>query len=192
MAQEVNNMVENVENVETVVDNEQQVTNGDRKQVINDLIRNGAVQVKNLIIKSAKATTFDEYTRISLTLDRKVRAIVTNDNGDTEEVERNVIFTSTYALSAILKDDDNAAFAANHLVEHPKAMAMLLSRAKITILQEEVAAGEEYVNPFSENGEPKVFDTDKVINHVIKIELSKFGEKVLDKLVDLLLTTDED
>ena len=37
------------------------------------------------------------------------------------------------------------------------------------------------------DAEATVFEHDTIINHVVSIEVSKFGEKALDKLMDKML-----
>ena len=87
-----------------------------------------------------------------------------------------------------MKDNDDAAFAANHLVEHPEAINVILSRDTIDILQEPVSAGQEYKNPWSNNvTEATVFEHDTIINHLIDIKLSDFAIKKLDVLADKML-----
>ena len=114
--------------------------------------------------------------------------MVTKDNGVTyEEGETNVIFVSLYSITSLLKDDDDAAFAANHLVEHPDAMSIVLSRASLNIIQETVEAGTEYKNPWSTNAEATVFDHKTIITHVTDVKLSEFAIRKLDRLADSLL-----
>lgn len=74
--------------------------------------------------------------------------MVTNDNGATyEKGETKVIFVSLFSIISLIKDNDDAAFAANHLIAHPEAMHVILSRAKLDIIQEPVVSGQEYKNP---------------------------------------------
>ena len=97
-----------------------------------------------------------------------------------------VIFVSAFTITALLKEDDNAAFAANHLLKHPDALGMILSRATINVIQQPVKAGEEYKNPFN-NADSTTFDHDTIINHITNIQLSDFGMKRLDRLADMML-----
>lgn len=160
----------------------------EKKEIISELLKNGGVSVKDLKVKNVTVKHLENYTRLGITLDKPVKGMVTKDNGVTyEEGETNVIFVSLYSITSLLKDDDNAAFAANHLVEHPDSMNIVLSRAVIDIIQELVPAGIEYKNPWSNNAEATVFDHDTVITHVVNITLSDFAIRKLDKLADSLL-----
>lgn len=160
----------------------------ERKEIIAELLKNGGKSVKDLKVKNVTVTRCENYVRLGITLDKPVIGMVTKDNGATyEEGETNVIFVSLYSITSLLKDDDNAAFAANHLVEHPDSMSIVLSRATLNIIQETVEAGTEYKNPWSDNAEATVFDHKTIITHVIEVNLSDFAIRKLDKLADSLL-----
>lgn len=159
----------------------------ENKEIIANLIKNGAKEVKDVIIKNVTVTPMDEYVRLGLTLNKEVNGYKQEEDGTYIPSTTKVIFVSAFSIAALLKDNDDAAFAANHLIKHPDAMGMILSRADITILQQEVKTSEEYVNPFSENAEPTTFDHDVIINYITKIELSDFGKKRLERLADMML-----
>lgn len=158
------------------------------KEVVATLIKNGAKEEKNVTIKNVTVTVMDAYTRLGLTLDKEVKSYRQNEDGEYEEGTTRVIFVSAYSIGALLKEDDDAAFAANHLMKHPDALGMIMSRAKIDVVQEHVEADSEYKNPFaSEDSDAVVFDHDTIINHVVSISLSDFGKKRLEKLADMML-----
>jgi hypothetical protein len=159
-----------------------------KEEIVRTLLSAGAKSVKNLAVKNVTVAPQENYVRLGLTLEEEVDGMVTNDNGVTyEKGKTKVIFVSLFSVISLLKDDDNAAFATNHLLEHPSAMNVVLNRAKIDIIQEDVVSGEEYKNPWSENAEAIVFDHDTVINHLVNIKLSDFAIAKLDKLADNLL-----
>ena len=160
----------------------------EKKEIIAELLKNGGKSVKDLKVKNVTVTRCENYVRLGITLDKPVMGMVTKDNGVTyEEGETNVIFVSLYSITSLLKDDDDAAFAANHLVEHPDAMSIVLSRASLNIIQETVEAGTEYKNPWSTNAEATVFDHKTIITHVTDVTLSEFAVRKLDRLADSLL-----
>lgn len=160
----------------------------EKKEIIAELLKNGGKSVNDLKVKNVTVTRCENYVRLGITLDKPVAGMLTKDNGVTyEEGETNVIFVSLYSITSLLKDDDNAAFAANHLVEYPDSMSIVLSRAKIDIIQETVEAGAEYRNPWSNNAEATVFDHKTIITHVVNITLSDFAIRKLDRLADSLL-----
>lgn len=156
-------------------------------EIIAQLIKKGAKEVKNVTIKNVTVTPMNEYVRLGLTLDKEVDGYKIQDDGTYTPSKVKVIFVSAFTIAALLKEDDNAAFAANHLLKHPDALGMILSRAQINILQQPVKAGEEYKNPFNNNADATAFDHDVIINHITEIKLSDFGMKRLDKLADMML-----
>ena len=160
----------------------------EKKEIIAELLKNGGKSVKDLKVKNVTVTRCENYVRLGITLDKPVAGMVTKDNCVTyEEGETNVIFVSLYSITSLLKDDDNAAFAANYLIEHPDSMSIVLSRATLNIIQETVEAGAEYKNPWSNNAEATIFDHKTIITHVTDVTLSDFAIRKLDRLADSLL-----
>lgn len=160
----------------------------EKKEIINGLLKNGAKSINGLKVKNVTVTILENYTRLGLTLDKPVEGYIAKEDGTFEKGETNTIFVSAFAVSSVLKDNDDCAFAANHLVEHPEAMNVILSRAQIDIIQEPVTAGQEYRNPWSNNSDnATVFDHDTIINHLTGIKLSDFSIRKLDTLADKML-----
>ena len=150
-------------------------------QVIKDLLANGCKRIVNMRVKSAKVTEKDNYTMVSLTLDKPISGYVSDEDGVFEKGETNVIFASTYSLAATLKESDDTAFAANTLVENPKGFEVILAGARIDIIQQEVAADELYVNPFSSRSEDEgeALGHDTIINHIVSINPSNNARDLL-------------
>ena len=157
------------------------------EEIIAQLIKEGAKEVKNVTIKNVTVTPMNEYVRLGLTLDKEVDGYKAEEDGTYTPSKVKVIFVSAFTIAALLKEDDDAAFAANHLLKHPDALAMIMSRAQINILQQPVKAGEEYKNPFNDNADVTAFDHDVIINHITNIKLSDFGIKRLDRLAYMML-----
>ena len=157
------------------------------KEVIAQLIKRGAKEVKDVTIKNVTVTPMDEYVRLGLTINKEVDGYKAEEDGTYTPSKVNVIFVSAFAIASQLKDNDDAAFAANHLIKHPDSFALVLSRAHVNIVQESVKAGEEYRNPFSDNAEVTTFDHDVIINHVYDIKLSKFGVDRLEFLANKMM-----
>ena len=157
------------------------------EEIVAQLIKEGAKEVKNVTVKNVTVTPMNEYVRLGLTLDKEVDGYKAEEDGTYTPSKVKVIFVSAFTIGTLLKEDDDAAFAANHLLKHPDALAMIMSRAQINILQQSVKAGEEYKNPFNDNADVTAFDHDTIINHIIGIKLSDFGMKRLDRLADMML-----
>lgn len=177
---------------QTTVPNEEQVaevvatSNDSFKQIIKNLMSTGACRrFNNIRIKNVNTEELDNYCRVSFTLADKIPARVSKDEGLTfEDGERNVIFTSTYALAGSLKENEDLAWIANPLRENPKAIGVIMTGGSIDILQQRVAEGEKYHNPFTtkEEVEDTVFDHDTIINYIVGVNLGKTGQKFADML----------
>lgn len=159
----------------------------DIKKVVAQLQKEGAESVKNVIVKNVRIKDLDNYTRISLTLNKDVKQMVANDAGDYEEGTNNVIFVSSYSIGAILANDENIAFAKNLVMQSPELLTMILSYAEIDILLESVKEGQEYTNPFSSSSETKTIEHDSIYVHVVDIRLGKKGQKIVQMLEDKML-----
>lgn len=167
------------------------------RDIIRNLIADGATRINKLRIKNVNYDPDYEdkdYIRVSLTLDRKVPGFVpvTDSNGNITGYEyglTNVIYTSTFALAAVLKENEEFSWLANHIVAKPKALTLLFNGATIDILQRQIAKGTPVVNPFSTqtNKEWPVYDHDMVTNDVISIALGKTGEKMAMTLASSIL-----
>ena len=158
-----------------------------KKEVIAALLKNGGVAVKGVKVKNVNAVGMDTYVRVSLTLDREVDGYRANEDGTYSLGKTNVIFISLYSLTSVLKDNENAAFAVNHILENVKSIGVLLSGATIDIIQEPVKEGTDYVNPWSTKAESVKIEHDSIFNHVIEITLGSLGNTMLGRLADALM-----
>lgn len=157
------------------------------KKVVAQLRKEGAESVNNVVVKNVTIKDMDNYTRVSLTLNKEVKQMVTTESGDYEEGMNNVIFASSYSIGAVLSNYEDTAFAKNLLMQSPELLSMVLSYAEIDILLEHVKAGEEYTNPFSSRSESRVIEHDSIYAHVVDIRLGKNGEKTIQMLKDKML-----
>lgn len=152
-----------------------------------ELVKNHGKPIKR-IIKNVNYEILDTYTRVSFTLRENVKGFRANEDGDFVLGGTNIIFSSIYAIAAMLKEDDELAWLGNEIITNPKLLNLLCSSATIEIIQQKVEEGEEYINPFASNPEPITFDHDTIINHVVGITLSKVGEKVMEKYMDKIMS----
>lgn len=159
----------------------------DIKKAVAQLLKEGAERVNNVVVKNVMVKDLDNYTRVSLTLNKSVKQMVLNDDGDYVEGEHNVVFASTYSIGAILANNEDVAFAKNLIMQSPELLTMLLSYAEIDMVLERVTAGEEYINPFSSKTEGNVVEHDSIYCHVIDIRLGKKGNKIVSMLEDKML-----
>lgn len=182
MSEEVTNNAVNTVEETTVVEKSY-------KDICNELVANGAKRIKGLVVKSVKVTEQDTYVMVSLTLDKQVEGYrADEETGIFEKGMTNIIFSSSYSLAAVIKNNEEIAFAANSLVDNPKGFEVALSGATIDIIQQPVAADEMYKNPFStKDSDGVAFGHDTIINHVVNIVPSKVAMRRLDALALSLL-----
>jgi len=143
--------------------------------------------VKDVVVRNINVTELENYNRVSITLDKPVKGMIAQEDGSYVEGETNVIFVGNYSIVAALRENPDVAFCGNHLIMHPQALNVILSGAKINVIQEAVTAGQMYTNPFSTNATPTPVQHDSYYNHVYDIRLSTFGLKMLDKLAEKML-----
>ena len=159
----------------------------DVKKVIADLVKDGAVLVKDATVKSITVGNYksnkDVY-RLNITIDKEVDAMVDDGNGVYNDGKANIIFVSVYSLSRIIADNEELAFCRARLMANPEAFEMLLSYAKVDVLVVKVAEGEVEANPFSSkepNDDNKV-EQDGYRYYITNIELGRMGKKFIERL----------
>lgn len=183
--EQVNVQVENgAENVSN------EMINVSYQNCIKKLIAAGCKRINSVRIKNVNFTEKDNYTMISFTLSTPIRGFVSNDNGVTyQEGMTNTLFTSLYAIVGALKEDDELGWMANALLDNPQALNLIFNGGSIDILQQEIAAGEQFTNPFSTRNDVtvQVYDHDVIINHIIGFKLGKTGEKMAARFADKLM-----
>ena len=184
-----------------VVDNavNQQVTNGqvdifaqfmgedstetkDRDEIIKELISSGtAKRINGLTVRNVVAKEFDTHALLTFV----VKEYVIGDVRSAEEDafgqpiislgKTHNVQTSSYAVAGVMKDSPKMAVFASDVISNPNVANMLFAGAKIDVVMQFVAAGEEYINPFASNAEPTTFERDKMIHHVVRLELGEVG-----------------
>lgn len=162
-----------------------------RRVIIKALLADKKAKQYRAKIRNAHVTIKDTYTMVSMTLDKKIPAYIASedDPDDYEEGMSAVIFTSSIAVAACLKETEDTAFLGNTVNENPKSLEALLPGSEITFLSQHVEADTDYVNPFTtqEDAEPTTFDHAVYLTHPVKIVLGQTGQKasqfsLLDKM----------
>lgn len=149
------------------------------------------LRVKNVNLKENED---NDSVRVTFTIVQKVPGYVPVVNPETGETERkiaetNIIYSSNFAIAAMLKEDDEKSWMANSIVEHPQVLNLLMNGGTIDVLQHIVPAGEPYHNPFTtkEHPEDVVFDNETIINYVIQFRFGRTGLNFANKLADKLM-----
>ena len=158
------------------------------QEVVRTLLKNGATRIDNAVVRTVEVNRQEKYDRVALTLAKPVRSYVETETGEYEEGETRVIFVSSFSLGAILSDNEDTAFAKRKLMQKPQLLELVLSYAKIDVLQEKVEANTDYINPFSSSTNGRRIEHDTYINHVVGIELGNRGLKAIDEMFDKLLS----
>ena len=155
-----------------------------REDIIRELIASGnAKRLNNLTVKNVVATEFDTHALLTFV----VKEFVIGDTRDANEVDAfgqpvvklgktHNVQTSSYAVAGVMKDSAKLAIFATDVVDTPQVANMLFAGAKIDVVMQFVAAGEEYVNPFASNPEPVMFERDKIIHHIVALNLGEVGQ----------------
>lgn len=167
-----------------------EVKTSDYDAIVKGIIATGGKKIPGIRVKNANFTEKDNYTMVSFTLANKVRGYVRDEEtGTYKEGMTNVIFTSLFAICGALKEDDEKAWIANHLLNHPTSLPLLFAGSTIDIVQSEIPAGVTYRNPFStrENVEGVTYDHDTIINNLIRVRFGKMGEIAANRLMDKML-----
>jgi len=159
----------------------------EKKNVVEQLLKQGSQLVKNLTVKNVTVTPKENYIRLCLTLDKPVKGYVSDDDGNYTLGETKFIYVSLFSVAAILRDNEDASFAVNHIIKKPSSVEVLLNGATVDIIQQPVKAGEEYINPWSENGTAQVFDHDTLINNVVNIKFTQRSIGLLGNLAASML-----
>lgn len=160
------------------------------KDIIKELMAKGCKRINDVTVKNVVVEEFDNYVRATLVTREAIDAYVSDDNGDTyHKGKSNNIFSSTFAIAGTLKENEELSWMANSIIEHPNILNLILNGSKIDVIIEEVAKGEEYINPFTTkvNPEPTTFDNDTIIKYIVDIKLGKSGMRMADKLADKLM-----
>lgn len=154
----------------------------DRDEIIKELIASGtAKRINGLTVRNVVAKEFDTHALLTFV----VKEYVIGDVRSAEEDafgqpiislgKTHNVQTSSYAVAGVMKDSPKMAVFASDVISNPNVANMLFAGAKIDVLMQFVAAGEEYVNPFASNAEPTTFERDKMIHHVVRLELGEVG-----------------
>lgn len=114
--------------------------------------------LKEFIIGDTRSASTDTFGIPEIVLGRTHNAVV-----------------SAYAVSAVMKDSPKTAVFAQRVAEGSDVANVLFAGGTIDLLLEYVAAGEEYVNPFSTAATPTIFDRDHVLVHVLALNLGETG-----------------
>lgn len=170
--------------------------------IIKDLLLDAnCKRINGLHVRNVVATAHETYTQVTFVVKEFVFGDVRdNDNLDafgmpTIKLGRthNVI-TSTYAVSAVMKNSGKQAIFAQNVADMTAPLAdgqdsaavtgranianTLFAGGTIDVICQYVPAHTDYVNPFASDQTPVQFDNDKIIHHVVRVGFGEVGNDV--------------
>lgn len=85
--------------------------------------------------------------------------------------------------------DEDTDFVGKHIVRNPLSLERLLKNATVSFLQQDIKAGTEVVNLFSNKKEvtAKTYDSDFIKSSICKIQFSDKAKKRIEKIEDKIL-----
>ena len=122
-------------------------------------------------------------TQISITTDKEFdNYVLDNKTGEYVPGKTKFVFPSYIGLVSLLKGTE-AGGIIDKFTMNDDAFKLIIHGAKVDILQEPVAKGEQYINLWSTRvNEPYEAKNDAWYAHVIKIELSDEAKKFIYKM----------
>lgn len=158
-------------------------------EIVARLVKDGATKFEKCKVTSCSITQMEDYTRVNIGIDKKVKALVT-EGGVTSEKEVDAVFPTVFSINGALRENEDVSAILSHLRDNPTAYPILLVGATLDVVQEKVPANTEWRNPFANNADDasvKKFDEDKIISHVVNIRLTDKAKTRVEKIEDKLL-----
>ena len=140
------------------------------------------VENVNVMVMYNSFGSYDDKSQITLHLDKPIPQYKTNrETGVVELVELPELTFGTSVLTAQLSRVNPifAGFRNSNAGKLTEGQYGVLTAAKLTVSWYKVATGEEY----TENGETKVADKDKIIKNITKCVLSPEYEELAKEII---------
>ena len=150
-------------------------------------LRKAGATSETATIVNVTVTNCKSWTRVALTLNREVDGAVCDSEGNWTMGKTRVVFLSFYSVLSTLKNTDETIAITNHIADNPTSLQIILSGAKIELLQQYVKAHETYTNAFTNEEVEHDSDHDSLFNHIVSIEFTDKALRAIDKIEDKLL-----
>ena len=170
--------------VDVETNNAQQESNDvlSYEQKIKNLIVDGWRRKNGMKIRNVIVTEKETYCMMTFNVVPAIPGYLYDEQtGEYVKGMTNNIFSSTYAVAGVMKENEEIGWLANNIIEKPKLGNVLFNGGTIDIITKEFTAGDVFQSPFG-NGEEQVFDHDCIINLVVGIQLGNNGRKMLDSI----------
>ena len=149
------------------------------------LRKSGTSETVNIM--NVTVTDLDKWTRIALTLNREVNGAVIDSEGNWTMGKTHVVFISLFSILGLLKNTEETLAITSYIANHPTALQVILSNAKIELIQQEVKAHSTYINVFTGEESEHDCDHDSIFNHIVSIEFTEKAIRGIERIEDKLL-----
>lgn len=148
-----------------------------KKDIIKELLSSKRCKAyRGLTIKNVEHKIGNNNTYFNFTIrDAKIIGNASVNNVNVIQ-KTNAFAIGSFAVRSTMFDDVKMSIFANDVLVDDKLVTKLLNGGKIDIIAQLVKAKEEYVNPFSSNDEPHIFNEDRIIHYVTGLTLGPVGE----------------
>lgn len=149
----------------------------------NRVYRN--IRIRNI----TKREKTGDWENITLVLDGMIPGYILQEDGTWKKGLTNNLYTTSYAIAGILKENDDVSSVANKVAEHPEMIPLVLNGATISVVQTDVAKDEPYIFPFStrERKEKYTRDHDWIANNIFNVTLGKSGKNFMKEAVGYMV-----
>ena len=149
----------------------------------NRVYRN--IRIRNI----TKREKTGDWENITLVLDGMIPGYIRQDDGTWKKGMTNNLYTTSYAIAGILKENDEVAAVANKISEHPEMIPLVLNGAVISVVQTDVAKDEAYTFPFSTRDRKEKYtrDHDWIANNIFNVNLGKAGKNFMKEAVGFMV-----
>lgn len=144
-------------------------------EIFTELVKQGAVEVKNLVVKNLYVTNKGDYSLVTLRVNKDVKG-VSNDNDEYNLVDNSrTLFCYDHDVMRIISEMPELALFKRMFANEPSVLETVLAFAKIDVVQVVIPANEEFVSPFSGRAN-ELRDYDSVRTYIKSITLGEEGE----------------
>lgn len=146
------------------------------KDQFAELIKNGGVETKSLIVKNLYVTPKGDYSLVTIKVNKDVKGVENND--DSYELVENsrTLFCYDHDILRVINEMPELALFKRMFANEPSVLETVLAFAKIDIVQIVIGANEEFVSPFSGRTH-ELRDHDSVRTYIKSITLGEEGEE---------------
>lgn len=150
----------------------------------NRVYRN--IRIRNI----TKREKTGDWENITLVLDGMIPGYILQEDNTWKKGMTNNLYTTSYAIAGILKENEDVSSIANKVAEHPEMIPLVLNGAIISVVQTDVAKDEPYTFPFStrERKEKYTRDHDWIANNIFNVSLGKSGKNFMKEAIGYMVT----